>query len=405
MIVWDNSKRPVDRGVYGRYEALAEATNDVIYWQDDDIIFTNHDALLAAYEPGRFIVNMNPGWRIPCGYFDLGLGGMGSLCDKDIVKPVFDRWFAAYPETEGDNFIYECDFVFGVLVPFTVVDLGYEILDCARADNRLWTQDWQMDAKWDFIRRARGLRKICLTMMVKNEADHIYRAIKSCKGLVDYVCIMDTGSTDDTLELATRACDVIGVDYTVYLSEWVNFGHNRNELVDLATRHGDYLLLMDGDETFEWGEVKREWPELSADAYYFYYAGETSYAQPRLIRSGVKWRYTPGVHSTIEPLDQDINPVLLKVPLIKHWGAERHIEEKLETDAVQLIQMMHDEPTNGRTAFHLGKALEGLGHRREALETYRRRVVMGGWDEEVWYCKYRQGMLECSEISFELVAL
>ena len=39
---------------------------------------------------------------------------------------------------------------------------------------------------------------ICLTMIVKNEANVILRCLKSVKNIVDYYYIADTGSTDGT---------------------------------------------------------------------------------------------------------------------------------------------------------------------------------------------------------------
>ena len=136
------------------------------------------------------VCNMNAEWGDGCHYWTVALGGMGSLCDKSLIDPAFDRWFDAYPRVEGDKFDLECDFVFGVLAMPKVGDLGYEVLDCASAPNRLWSQDWQMDAKWDFINRALALRKVCLALMVKNEADGIGRCIKSCEGLIDFACIV-----------------------------------------------------------------------------------------------------------------------------------------------------------------------------------------------------------------------
>lgn len=406
IIVWDNSKRPVDRGVYGRYEAIAEASNDIIYFQDDDIIFTAHDELLAAYEPGKIVSNMGREWVESCGYFDLALVGLGSLVDKGLISRTFDRWFEV--NDDSGNFIYECDFVFGVLCPFKRVDLGAEILDVASAPNRLWAQGWQMEAKWDFIKRARALRKITLALMVKNEEEHIRAAIKSCEGLVDNVAIVDTGSTDETIGVALDACHALGLPCVVWERPWVNFGHNRNELVERASQLGDYLLLMDGDETLEWGDNERKWPELAADAYYLYYSGPTTYAHPRLVRSGVGWRYSSGVHSTIEPVGQDIDPPLLSCleflerPLVVHHGNARHVMEKLEADVLQLTEMIFDDPHNTRAVFHLAKAIEGLGYRGEALEAYRRCISMSDWDEERFYCKYRMGMLECSEVGFDV---
>ena len=48
---------------------------------------------------------------------------------------------------------------------------------------------------------------ICLTMIVKNEAETIKRCIDSVKDHIDYLVICDTGSTDGTQDLIKEIMD------------------------------------------------------------------------------------------------------------------------------------------------------------------------------------------------------
>lgn len=43
---------------------------------------------------------------------------------------------------------------------------------------------------------------ISLSMIVKNEGKHLYECLNSVKNVVDEIVIVDTGSTDNTLEVA-----------------------------------------------------------------------------------------------------------------------------------------------------------------------------------------------------------
>ena len=72
--------------------------------------------------------------------------------------------------------------------------------------------------------------------------------------------IVDTGSTDDTLAVI-RA---MSIPAAMHLRQrpWINFAHNRTELLRLASPTADYLLLLDADYTVE-GRL----PQLTADAY------------------------------------------------------------------------------------------------------------------------------------------
>lgn len=127
-------------GVYGRYLAAQEASHDVIYFQDDDVLFTAHDELLAAYEPGRITGNMPSPWYEHMQYDRLGivLVGAGSLVPRDLPQPAFERYLAAWPE--DDLFRDYCDFVSGGLSPGMRLDLGYEIFEIAIAPNRINTR-------------------------------------------------------------------------------------------------------------------------------------------------------------------------------------------------------------------------------------------------------------------------
>ena len=89
---------------------------------------------------------------------------------------------------------------------------------------------------------------VCLNMIVKDEAPVILRSLESVKSIIDYWVIVDTGSTDGTQDLIRNFMkDIPG---ELHEREWINFGHNRNEALDLARNRGDYVLFIDADEVF-----------------------------------------------------------------------------------------------------------------------------------------------------------
>src|SRR5947209_19518286 len=46
-----------------------------------------------------------------------------------------------------------------------------------------------------------GPKKVCLTMIVKNESKNMVRLLESVKHVIDMISIVDTGSTDDTEQI------------------------------------------------------------------------------------------------------------------------------------------------------------------------------------------------------------
>ncbi len=89
-------------------------------------------------------------------------------------------------------------------------------------------------------RRTKGTT-LSLCMIVKNEAEGLEKCLSTARPHVDEIVVVDTGSTDGTLDIARRYADVIDE------IEWPDsFAEARNHSLDLAT--GDFIVVLDGDE-------------------------------------------------------------------------------------------------------------------------------------------------------------
>ena len=82
---------------------------------------------------------------------------------------------------------------------------------------------------------------VSLCMIVKNEEDVIARCLNSVKDIVDEIIIVDTGSTDNTKEIAK------GFTNKIFDFNWINdFSAARNHSFSKATM--DYILWLDADD-------------------------------------------------------------------------------------------------------------------------------------------------------------
>ena len=82
---------------------------------------------------------------------------------------------------------------------------------------------------------------ISASFIIKNEEKMLPKALKSVKG-VDEIIVVDTGSTDKSIEIAKAAGAKVFTDY-----KWNDhFSEARNESKKHCT--GDWLLIIDGDE-------------------------------------------------------------------------------------------------------------------------------------------------------------
>ncbi len=86
--------------------------------------------------------------------------------------------------------------------------------------------------------------KISSCVIVKNEAENIERCLNSIKDISNEIIVVDTGSTDNTKEIASK------FGARIYDFKWDdNFSNAKNYALDKAT--GDWIIFLDADEYFE----------------------------------------------------------------------------------------------------------------------------------------------------------
>ncbi len=85
---------------------------------------------------------------------------------------------------------------------------------------------------------------VSLCMIVKNEEENLDRCLSSARDVVDEIIVVDTGSTDRTVEIANA------YNARIYYHEWQDdFSLARNISLSHATR--DWILHLDADEELE----------------------------------------------------------------------------------------------------------------------------------------------------------
>lgn len=157
LIIW-NDREHGSKGCYGRYLAAQEVGKHAVYFQDDDVVFSAQDRLLAKFDWTRMAVNMPSPWYEQTGYDRLqqALVGAGSVMPKNIWQPAIDRYLAEWPE---DQLFYDyCDVIVGMLTPHTRYDFGYEVLPWASDPGRIFTTPGAQERKEEMQRRAVKLR-------------------------------------------------------------------------------------------------------------------------------------------------------------------------------------------------------------------------------------------------------
>src|SRR3954469_23321203 len=241
------------------------------------------------------------------------------------------------------------------------------------------------------------MSSLCLCMIVKDEARVIQRCLRSVRDVVDYWVICDTGSTDGTQALIRESLD--GVPGELHERPWVDFGHNRTELLTLARGRADYLLLLDADWTFEADPGALD--GLMEDVYLVRHVHEPradfELYNRHLVRADIEWRYIGAAHEYIEA-DRPTSEARLDGARIVNWadgGVGR--ERRWRRDVELLEKDLERDPGNLRSLFYLAQTHRDLGETGRALELYERRASLGGWEEEVYYSLYQAGALRIAD--------
>lgn len=138
-----------DLGVYGRYAAIAHASHDLIYVQDDDCIVSDPEELVSVWgdAPDHVIVcNQPEPWRSNPFYADHALVGFGAAFHRDVPQRAFATLTGPVMKASGTLWIEDgwfrrtCDIVVTALTPRVLVSVPHESFAYAWGDDRMWRQ-------------------------------------------------------------------------------------------------------------------------------------------------------------------------------------------------------------------------------------------------------------------------
>lgn len=242
---------------------------------------------------------------------------------------------------------------------------------------------------------------ICLNLIVKNEAPRIERALRSALGVVGHLAILDTGSTDNTMDLIARWAEANDMGLTIDSSPFKDFSSSRNEALALAKSAmaayaGDdphWILLMDAD--MELRDPEANW-HLAAPVYRILqrHAGGMSYWNTRLIRADVDAAYLGVTHEYLSIPDGAGPPQPLEGPWFFDHSDGGNRPGKFQRDIGLLRAEVLRDPNDARSMFYLAQSYRDEGDHESARNCYRERAgMLGTWEEERWRAQLEFGRL------------
>ena len=117
------------------------------------------------------------------------------------------------------------------------------------------------------------------------------------------------------------------------------------------------------------------------------------------------WIWKGPVHNYLCASTADISKEYIAVEQIwiksnVHGGAKSHnvtVKEKYLLDAKLLQEELKKNPNDTRSQFYLAQSYKDAQEYEKAIIHYKKRVTMGGWNEEIYYSLYCIGL--CKELS------
>jgi tetratricopeptide (TPR) repeat protein len=214
-------------------------------------------------------------------------------------------------------------------------------------------------------------------LIVRDESAFLGGCLESLSGIVDEVVVVDTGSVDDTPDIAR--------DFGARLAHhpWADdFSEARNVSLDLA--RGEWILYIDADERLE-DTSRADVEHLLRDADHVAFrvllrplVHTTPYREYRLWRNDPRIRFEGLIHEKVVPAihrvaDEDGRLIGTADVSLVHLGYEGDQTKKHRRNLPLLRRQLQVEPGNLFAWHHLARVLAALGDAEGA-----ERCLLGG---------------------------
>lgn len=233
----------------------------------------------------------------------------------------------------------------------------------------------------------RGRVTIVATTLTGNSHNIIGDALRSVVDWVDWLLVIDTGITDNTLAIAH---EIAGNKLLVREFPWRDdFAAARNFALAAAAETGaDWAVGLDSDERLEHGgvDVRSQLAAAEADVLHVAHANGT-YAKERFFRLPVRGRYVGLTHEAFN--SEGSLGTLEGVRFDELPKSEEGYRGKAERDVALLTRYTAEHPDDPRWFYYLGDSLSGLERYDEAIAAFRVCSSLDGWDEEGAWALYR----------------
>ena len=244
--------------------------------------------------------------------------------------------------------------------------------------------------------------KIVLILMIKNESAILRRCINSLIDFIDAFCITDTGSLDDTVDIALDIIKNSDKPGKVCKTIFQDFGTTRTESFDFAKEFVKTLgwnldttfgILLDADMVLKISKefeksILADYDELKI----IQSQAGLDYNNTRFIRMSLDWKCIGSTHEYWQASEKARVAILTTKKIwiddISDGGCKSDKFERdirLLTADLEKAREREDMITITRSLFYLAQSYFCINDIPNAIKNFKERIDLGGWIEEVWY--------------------
>lgn len=237
------------------------------------------------------------------------------------------------------------------------------------------------------------MKKVSACIICRNEENNIQACLESIKGHVDEIVVVDTGSTDNTPEIAKKYADVFAVYTECNDSDGkiADFSKARNYSVSLASH--DWIWWHDADDIVINPENIRKivekyesYPVVQIMFPYEYSQDANGlvdclHYRERLVYPKSKFSWTSPVHEVFLSHENPYTDTSTEVK-VSHQHKVAKSRDPLRN--FRIIKKFVDEigERDARQLYYLGLEYGNIGCHNDAVRILNRYVELSGWDDE-----------------------
>lgn len=225
---------------------------------------------------------------------------------------------------------------------------------------------------------------LSICMIVRDEHETLERALESVRDIADEIIIVDTGSLDDTKDIALKFTN------KVYDFKWCDdFSKARNYSFEKAKM--DYIMWLDADDVLEKQEAEKlkklkATMAKSVDIVMLKYnlgvdknnIPAVSYYRERIIKNNKGYKWVGPIHEVI-PMTGNV---------IKKDIAITHKKEKVNNPKrnIEIFNKMKENSItfDARQTFYYARELMYVGEYEKSIDEYKKFLAMdNAWVENI----------------------